>query len=270
MFIILLAVYFGMALLVFLFQRKFLYHPTNAAIEELVPAAAGFGYVPWTNSAGQFIGWKQIAKGPGAQKQLLIVHGNGGCAINRVRYANGLQAVEMWDVYLLEYPGYGAREGSPSQQAFFDAASEALELLKKKGNVYVMGESLGTGVACHLAGANPESVAGVLLIAPYNRLTGVAQQHMPIFPVGLLLWDRYPAEDYLKNYHGPVAMLFAGSDVVVPNKFGHALYDGYNGPKIFTEVPGAGHNDLMDEPDEYWRSLVKFWNEHHTVAPGGR
>lgn len=266
MLIILLAVYFVAALVVFLAQRKFLYHPTNGTKEELTPAAAGFGYQPWTNSSGQYIGWKQIAKGAGAQKQLLIVHGNGGCAVNRVRYANGLQSVEMWDIYILEYPGYGARDGSPSEKNFYDAASEALELLKKKGKVYVMGESLGTGVACYLAGNNPEAVAGMLLIAPYNKLIPVAQQHMPIFPVGFLLWDRFPAEDHLKGYHGPVAMLFAGDDEVVPNKFGHALFDGYQGPKIFTEVPGAGHNELIEEPDEYWLDLVKFWNQHQTAA----
>jgi len=42
-------------------------------------------------------------------------------------------------------------------------------------------------------------------------------------PVGLLLVDRFPSEDYLRDYHGPVGMVVDGLDQVVPEKFGRRL-----------------------------------------------
>jgi pimeloyl-ACP methyl ester carboxylesterase len=251
--------YFGLLIFVFAVQRRMIYQPTKGSQESMTKAAGSRGFQAWQNEAGQFIGWKHVLPLKREHMRLLIVHGNAGCAINRVDYANPLQLLEPVDVYILEYPGYGAREGSPSQASFFRAASEALDLLKKDGPVYIMGESLGTGVAAYLAGTCPESVQGMLLIAPYDSLASVAQAHLPIFPAGLLLRDRFPSATYLKNYHGPVAMLFAGRDVVVPGRFGHRLYDGYQGPKKFREVPSAGHNDLLDQPEAWWRELLAFW-----------
>jgi pimeloyl-ACP methyl ester carboxylesterase len=258
--------YLGLLLLVFFAQRKLLYQPTKASYETLLKIAQGEGYEPWQNSSGEFIGWKQISPVKQSHGRLLIVHGNAGCAVDRTGYADGLKRVAPLDVYILEYPGYGARGGSPSQKSIFLAASEGMELLKKDGPVYVMGESLGTGVAAYLAGTYPETVAGLLLIAPYHNLIDVAQAHMRIFPVALLLLDRFPSARYLQNYRGPVAMLFAGRDVIVPNRFGHALYDGYQGPKKFWEVPLAGHNDLLEQTDEWWQGVAAFWKAN--AVPG--
>ena len=58
----------------------------------------------------------------------------------------------------------------------------------------------------------------------------------------------------------PVAVLLAGLDVVVPNRFGRRLYEAYAGPKKLWEIPTASHNDLCDRPAEWWKELFAFWN----------
>ncbi|MDB6020862.1 MAG: hypothetical protein JWQ04_719 [Pedosphaera sp.] len=249
--------YLGLLLLVFFGQRKLIYHPDKGQGGSRLAEERGFQ--AWQNEYGQYIGWKQLRKMPQSHGQILIVHGNSGSAVDRLDYADDLQKVEPLDVYILEYPGFGARDGSPSEKIFFRAADEAINLLKKQGPVYLMGESLGTGVAAYLAGTYPEAVQGVLLVAPYDNMTHVAQYHMPIFPVSLMLLDRFPSSSYFKNYHGPVAMLFAGRDGVVPNRFGHKLFEDYQGPKRFWEVPQVGHNDLLSQTDDWWRGLISFW-----------
>jgi hypothetical protein len=255
-------IYLCLGLVVFLGQRRLLYFPLRTPIAVQRQMAMAEGFQEWLNAQGEVIGWKQTSASHLPRSRLLIVHGNAGNAINRLDYARGLQDLGPWDVYILEYPGYGARSGKPSQRSFFKAADEAIGLLKPDGPVYIMGESIGTGVAAYLAGTRSEVVRGLLLIAPYNRLVPVAQAHMRIFPAWLFLLDRFPSEDYLESYHGPVAMLFAGNDRIVPNRFGHRLYDGYRGPKKFWEIPGAGHNDLLQQPADWWRGLVDFWNTH--------
>jgi uncharacterized protein len=259
LFIILPAAYLGLMVLVFLTQRRMLYHPSRAPLESLVKIAATHGFDPWRNAAGECIGWKRLARTAAPHDRVLIVHGNAGSAIDRVDYADGVAGVAPWDVYILEYPGYGARAGSPTQESLFRAADEAIALLEKDGPVFLIGESLGTGVAAYLAGTHPKAVSGVLLVAPYHNLTEVAQHHMRIFPVSWLLLDRFPSAKYLREYHGPAGMILAGRDEVIPNRFGRHLYDDYAGPKKLWVIPDAYHNDLPYQSAEWWEELVSFW-----------
>jgi hypothetical protein len=108
-------------------------------------------------------------------------------------------------------------------------------------------------------------VAGVLLVAPYNRLTDVAQYHMPVLPVRWLLWDRFPSEEYLRRYHGPVVMLLTARDEVVPYKFGRRLYDGYAGPKLLRESDYSDHNSVSEQGPEFWRQVVEFWRKNRSA-----
>lgn len=166
------------------------------------------------------------------------------------------------DVFIVEYPGYGKRPGSPSEASLDEAAEEAFDLLATNRPIYLVGESLGTGVATYLAGKHPDEVAGVVLLAPYNHRSAVAQAHIRIFPVASLLCDKFPSDEYLRAYHGPVAILISGKDGVVPERFGRRLYDSYDGPKQLWEFPKGHHETAMFQPAEIWREIMAFWNSH--------
>ena len=68
------------------------------------------------------------------------------------------------NVFILEYPGYGARAGSPSEKSFLAAAEEAFAMLTNAGPIYVVGESLGTGVAAYLAKTHSRQVSGLVSV----------------------------------------------------------------------------------------------------------
>jgi len=254
-----LGLYVLAAIAVMLSQRSMIYHPSRAPGKTLLEMAKAEGFEPWTNGAGQRIGWKRIQGAGPARGRALILHGNAGYALDRADYAKALQQAMAFDVFILEYPGYGDRPGAPSQKTLCDAAAEAFQLLRANGPVHLVGESLRTGVAEFLAGAHPDAVGGLLLFTPYNNLTSVAQSHMPIFPVRWMLWDRFPSDEYLKSYHGPVVVVLARNDEVVPDKFGRRLFDGYGGPKKLWEAPDAGHGDVPNQPPEFWKSVAAFW-----------
>jgi hypothetical protein len=235
-----------------------IYHPTRYPLGTFDAVAARDSLNPWLNEAGQRVGWHSPAS-PTAP-QILVVHGNAGSALHRIDFARQLQRVQPLNVYILEYPGYGERPGTPSQQNLLRAGTEAVQLLTNSGPVYIIGESLGTGVAAYLASSFPESVAGLLLFCPYNNLTDVAKYHTSsLVPVNLLLRDRFPSDQWLQNYRGPVAVLVAKEDRIVPARFGRRLYDGYNGPKKLWEIPGAGHDDVFIRPQNWWGEVFDFW-----------
>ena len=244
---------------VYCFQRRLLYFPAHIPNSTAALVAKNCGFEPWQNSIGEIIGWKYISKNPGPRNSVLITHGNAGCAIHRIDLALALNQAGTFDANILEYPGYGDRAGSPSKTSILDAADEAILLLEKNGPIYLIGESLGTGVASYLAGEHPKAVAGVLLIAPYHNLAEVAQFHFRVLPAKWILKDNFTSAEYLRDYHGPVAIMLAGQDVVVPNQFGRRLFDSYKGPKKLWEFPEAGHDTLSSQPAAWWQELVRFW-----------
>src|SRR4051812_44389313 len=126
---ILAGLYLVLLMTIFLVQRHLLYHPFKLSSEESVKVAGDHGFLPWKNSSGQTIGWKQLSDAKLPHEQILIVHGNAGCALDRMNYADGLRAAGPFDIYILEYPGYGARAGTPTEESLYQSADEAIGLL---------------------------------------------------------------------------------------------------------------------------------------------
>ncbi len=164
--------------------------------------AQSAGLERWRNSAGELVGMKRLSAKQPCAGQVLLTYGNGSSAVGCAHYADDIQKSSALDVYILEYPGYEDRPGKPTQWNLFHAVDEAIQLLDTNKPIYLVGESLGTGVASYLAGTYTNRAAGVVLIAPFTSLTGAAKFHFPWLPVSLLLVDRFPSEVYLRNYHG--------------------------------------------------------------------
>ena len=247
-------------------QRWFIYVPpvfTSRHMDELAKEA---NLQRWTNVGGEPIGMKRLSPQQPAQGSVLILYGNGSCTVNCSHYADDIQSVAPLDVFILEYPGYGDRAGSPNQFSLTRAAEAALKAVPTNRPVYLVGESLGSGVAAHLAGDYPGKIAGLLLLSPFNRLTDVAQYHMPVFPVHLILLDRFPAADDLRHYHGPVGIMVDGRDQVVPEKFGRQLYDGYAGPKRLWVFPDSGHITIGESPEIFWNEVLQFWRANQSAG----
>jgi uncharacterized protein len=256
----LLALYVLLALFVMLVQRRLIYFPTRCPSDVATRLAQEEGFQEWRNKAGELIGWHLRARSP-ATGAVLIVHGNAGCAFNRSYLAQPIQAAAPVDVYVLEYPGYGCRSGAPSQRTILGATEDAFETLSHRSPLYVVSESLGAGAAAHLAQKHGSKVAGLALFAPYDKLASVGQSQMPFLPVGWLMWDRFNPSDSLKDYRGPVKIVLAEADTIIPTKFGQKLYDSYSGPKSIETIRGAGHNDIAGQTPEWWKKVFSFWEE---------
>lgn len=251
--------YLALCAFMALFQRSLIYHPTvvsPARVEQMAQAAR---LVRWHDAAHQIIGFRRAAAGAPARGSILILHGNAGSATGSSFYAETLQRIAPFDAYLLEYPGFQDRPGSPSERSLFTAAAAALQALPTNAPVYVVGESLGSGVAAYLAGAFPNRIAGLLLLSPFNDLAGVGQYQYPMLPVRLLLRDRFPSATFLQHYHGPVAVVVDGRDTVVPEQFGLRLYEGYAGPKRLWRFPNGVHTQIMAPPEVFWNEVITFW-----------
>ncbi|MFP4069354.1 MAG: alpha/beta hydrolase [Opitutales bacterium] len=248
-------------------QRHYIYFPATESRPALENKAGELDMVPWIDPDDQaFLGWRPEAgqaEPPG--RRMVVFHGNAGNALDRTYFADCFSTVGggagEWEVFLFEYPGYGARAGAPSEATFVEAADRAVETLLDEDDrpLYLLGESLGSGVATRLARNRPERIAGLVLITPFTDLAAVGRAHFPFLPVGLLLRDRYDNVANLRDYRQPVAILLAGQDEVVPARLGRTLHENYRGPKKLWVQEGASHNTLLHRPgDPIWQEMTEF------------
>lgn len=250
--------YLLLCLVTFFVQRRMIYFPAKMELPAAENYAASRGFVAWKNPSGEIIGWRLPAQ-TNSTGSVLILHGNGGLALNRNYLATPIHQAASVDVFILEYPGYGARPGGPSEKSFLAAAEEAFQLLPTNAPKFIVTESLGTGVGAHLAQKFPTQVAAMILFVPYDNFVSLAQSKMPFLPVALILRDRFQPAKWLENYRGPIHFVLAAHDEIIPIRFGKKLYESYQGPKSVQVFASAGHNDVGAQSPEWWRKVFDFW-----------
>ncbi len=245
-------------------QDMFVYHPVTEAESVLLEQAESLGIEPWPEPGEARMGWHAPASDD-VDYRVVVFHGNGGHALHRDYLVRGFQSMDdgsRWSVYLAEYPGYGSRPGSPSEEALVESGIEAVQRLlgeDAETPIYLVGESLGSGVASQVAARFGETVPAVLLITPFTNLEDAGATTFPRFLVRSLLRDRYDNEQALESYQGRVGVLLAGRDRVVPAELGRRLYDGYDGPKRLWVQEDADHNSLDYSPTSpWWKELGDF------------
>lgn len=270
MFGIFVLVYVGLSLLLVGCQRKMIYYPSHDSEESLLQGAQTKGMSAWRNADGELIGWKASVLHNGKGRNAVVVfHGNAGYALHRDYLINGFLALDdqqSWTIHVFEYPGYGARKGPPSEEHIKATAGEAVKSLFNENydHIFLVGESIGTGVATHLAEQFSERIKGVLLITPFTSLVDVGKTHYPFFPIEWLLRERYDNIKPLKGYGGPVAFLIAEADEIVTASLGHKLYETYSGPKKLWVQKGRRHNTLNYDPRaSWWKEVVSFFQTTH-------
>ncbi|MDL2329528.1 hypothetical protein LJC71_07285 [Desulfosarcina sp. OttesenSCG-928-A07] len=213
------------------FQRSFLFYPSH---DLYVPTAL----VPWTQK-GEVIGYAREVETP--ESIWLMLHGNSGQASDRV-YALPCFP-ENASVYVLEYPGYGARAGKPSSAGMNAAAEEGFSDLKTRYPdlpLCVVGESIGTGPASFLGSLEfpPDKI---VLVVPFDKLTDLARHHVRFLPLQLVLIDHWDNGKALSGYKGPVDIFATPHDQITPISLAISLSEKI--PHATLNLMDGGHND---------------------------
>lgn len=238
-------------------QDTLIYYPSTYPAGELERRAEAAGFEPWKNSRGEQIGWQ--SRDGDTANVLLACHGQGGnaldCAFLRTYTAD---RGGNWKTFLLEYPGNGNRPGPPSEKSLTAATVEAIDLLTTHGRrIWLLGHSLGSGVACAALSERADKISGLILLTPFNSLAATVSHHYPLFPVSLFLKSRFDSEKNLVTYPGPVAFFLCEKDTTIPISLARKLHDGFPGPKKLWIEPHADH-DATTLLHEQWPALTAW------------
>jgi fermentation-respiration switch protein FrsA (DUF1100 family) len=248
--------------LVYFAQERMIFFPQpltgemRAALHKAVPDAEE---IELPTADGQRLhGWFLPNGAPAQGAPALIYFGGNAEAVSLLALdAHDLRGISL---FLFDYRGYGASTGEPGERAFFaDALAiydhvASLPRVDRK-RIFVMGRSLGSGVATYLASERP--VSRVVLVTPFDSMAAVAHTHYPYLLTGMLLRHRFDSASRAAAIDAPLLALIAGADNIVPARHGLALAKAWHGPVKSVVLPGAGHNDIQGHP-AYWPAIREF------------
>ncbi len=182
----------------------------------------------------------------------LCFAGNGSLALDWLFFP-GIRD-ERSALLLIDYPGYGLCEGRPSPAAIRENSTAAVRRLADelgmtlddlKPRLAVLGHSIGCAAA--LMAADDLGLKRAVLISPFTTMTEMARRIVG-WPLCLLNRHTFDNRRHLKSVAAKgarITIFHGGSDDVIPPAMSRELAGLAPGSVQRTEVPGAGHNDIV-------------------------
>ncbi len=167
---------------------------------------------------------------------------------------------------LVPYRGYATCSGQPGEASLFADALAIIDDIKNKflpKKIFLMGRSLGTGVACYAAAKQEISgevigeISGVILVTPFASISALARLRYPWLPVSLLLRHKFLSDEYVRQVKAPFLVLYGSEDKVVPPLQTKKLLNCIKSDKKEIYIKGADHGTIDMHP-EYWPAILEF------------
>jgi fermentation-respiration switch protein FrsA (DUF1100 family) len=199
-------------------------------------------------------------------------HGNAGNISHRLDSIAIFRELGF-NVFIIDYRGYGRSEGRPSEQGTYrDAEAAWQHLVAERGEapsrIVIFGRSIGGGVAAWLAARR--TAAALIVESSFTSAVDMAKRLYPFMPVRLLSRLEYPVVDYLASVASPVLIVHSRDDEIIPFYMGKALYEAAPTPKAFLELRGDHNMGFLLSGGHYRDGLRAFIEDHlgKSAGPG--
>lgn len=185
-----------------------------------------------------------LVRVPEAGPVIVYFHGN-AMAAGEVQWLADL--FPSHGFVAIEYPGYGALPGEPTEGAIYEAAARQLSALGlARDRVVLLGQSIGTGPAVEMASRGWGTK--LVLLTPFTSVPDAAQLAFPWLPARWLVRDSFDNAAKAPGITMPVLVVHGDRDEVVPYQLGKRLAPLFPQGE-FMSVSGGHHNDLWDRPE---------------------
>ena len=283
---VLVLTYLSTCLLLLLRQRHLIYRPAAELSQQ--PDAPDFNlpyedvWIPIPNSQAQLHGWWIPA--PAQQENFVVLPDEPKnvlispkvmlylCGVGRnmgdYNYLARVSAFRQlgFSVLVFDYRGYGLSERDfPDEFQVYQDSQAAWNYLQDvrqipPEQIIIYGESLGGAIALDLALRQPEA-GGLVLQSSFTSMTEAIRHRkfFQIFPVNLLLTERFDSLSKVRSLQVPVLFLHGSADSVIPPEMSQQLYDVASGPKQLFLISGADHVRIYQPGDQsYLKAIQRF------------
>jgi len=250
------ALYIIVCALLFFFQEKLIFFPKKLEKSFKFSFDQNFEEINITTKDIKLLNGI-LFKADSSKGVVFYLHGNAGSLSTWGEVAKTYTHLN-YDVFMLDYRGYGKSEGSINGQSqFFQDIQTAYEKLQSKyseDKIIVLGYSIGTGLAAKVASTNNPRL--LILQAPYYSLTDMMRHSYPIIPTFILKY-KFETDEYIKSCKMPVIIFHGDQDEVVYYGSSLKLRKEFKKQDTLITLAGQGHNGMTDNFD-YQKEIQKI------------
>jgi uncharacterized protein len=247
------------------FQTLVIYPARHYGTAELQALPTGLIALRDATNPASIVGFYRAPLGGGTPAKLwLAFGGNGDLALGWDALLAPSATTEV-GFLLVEYPGYGARAGSPSPESLLAGTETTLLALARhlgrsprelEARTSVLGFSIGSAAALQYAAHHP--VRRIVLFAPFTSMLDMARRNVGS-PLCYLLRHRYDNLAALRAIRAtgqpPLTILHGARDSLIPHEMGQALAAAAPGSR-FELVADADHGDVVILAEARLRELL--------------
>ena len=253
--LIFVSIYLIIGIFLFIMQEKFLYFPTQKT--------------EYTYKEEVFANDKETISttvlNVGQDKAIIYFGGNAENVDNNI--VSFSEIFKDYTVYLVKYRGYGKSTGQPTEKGLYSDALHIYDSIKSKYlNISIIGRSLGTGIATYLAAKR--TTHKLALVTPFDSIESIVQKLFPIYPMSLLLKNKYKSIDRVNKIKSQTLILMAENDQVINKEHTENLANKFPVSQLTVEViKNENHNSISS--NKLYNILLKkyFKNTNKMQEP---
>ena len=239
-------VYIVIGIALYFLQDKFIFHPKKLPANYQYQFDIPFHQIDLAVTAEKNLSIVQFTVPDSVRKGIVLYfHGN---RLNINRYAK--YATEFtrnnYEMWMMDYPGYGKSTGKRSEQVLYDDAELLYKMAHSKvpaEQIIIYGKSLGTGIAAQLA--SKKDCKRLILETPYYSMEALAKHYFFIYPVMPMSKYTFPTYQRFEYINAPITIFHGTRDQVIPYKQAQWLVEKKPGTELITIEKGR-HNNLPD------------------------
>jgi pimeloyl-ACP methyl ester carboxylesterase len=188
---------------------------------------------------------------------IFYLHGNAG-SLNSWGDVAGIYTTLSYDVFMLDYRGFGKSEGKiySEKQLFEDvrAAYESLKTRYDESKIIILGYSIGTGLATRIASVNHPRL--LILQTPFYSFTDLAKRLYPFIPTFLVKY-KFETNKFIKNCTMPIVIFHGDRDEIIYYDSSVKLKALMKKTDTLITLKDQGHNGISSNT-EYLHELKKI------------
>jgi len=246
---IILAIYIIIGFALYFLQDKILFHPEKLSPGHTFNFPIPFKEINLAVNNDKTISIVQFTVPDSVRKGLVLYfHGNRRNIERYAPFASNFTK-NNYEVWMMDYPGFGKSTGDRSEQILYDDALQFYKMARarfSKDSIIIYGKSLGTGIACQLASVR--DCKRLILEAPYYSIDALFRHYAFMYPISWIMHYHLPSYQYLQRVDAPVTIFHGANDEVIPYSHSKRLLKmAKPGAELITIEKGK-HNTLNDFP----------------------
>jgi pimeloyl-ACP methyl ester carboxylesterase len=251
--------YLGLCALIWFQQEKLIFHPKPLSADYKFDYKGNYKEVKIPAFDGKNLSGL-LFLADSSKGLVFYLHGNAGALDTWGEMAN-IYTDLGYDLFILDYRGFGKSEGSIfSEEQFFKDVQAAYDLMKKEypeEKIVVVGYSIGTGPASMLASTNHPKL--LILQAPYYSLIDVGEHLYPSITPRFLLKYKFNTYEYVQHTKAPVVIFHGDADNTIYHGSSMKLKEHFKPADTLFTLKGQGHGGMNDN-EEYQEELKRLLN----------